>query len=163
MCRHSIIFLYNPGHVILWCLEVVPVAMLGNVQCKNSTELGYSVILHYFCLYVILLLQLTSLIFKTTFCGISPLFVCEWYHYNHVLFWFLRQYYVTFALFAVCEWLYYKHLFIRFVHLYSVALHYFCLWVTLLLPLLLFLQLYSVALQYLLFMRDNWWCPIIGS
>ncbi len=25
MRRHSINFLYNPGHVILWCLEVVPV------------------------------------------------------------------------------------------------------------------------------------------
>ncbi len=26
MRRHSINFLYNPGHVIRWCLEVVPVA-----------------------------------------------------------------------------------------------------------------------------------------
>ncbi len=26
MRRNSIDFLYNPGHVTLWCLEVVPVA-----------------------------------------------------------------------------------------------------------------------------------------
>ncbi len=26
MCRNSIKFLYSPGHVTLWCLEVVPVA-----------------------------------------------------------------------------------------------------------------------------------------
>ncbi len=34
MCKHSINFLYNPGHAILWCLEVVLVA---NVR-EDSTQ-----------------------------------------------------------------------------------------------------------------------------
>ncbi len=41
MHQNPIKCLYNESHVTLWCLEVGLVAMLGRVQRKNSTRLGW--------------------------------------------------------------------------------------------------------------------------
>ncbi len=53
MRRNPSNFLYNLGHVTLWCVEVGPVEN-ARVQCKNTTELGYILLCGYVNLYPIL-------------------------------------------------------------------------------------------------------------